>query len=62
MAIVARVTVTTEFRTERRSLSGWGRRAATPAEVLATSDLDVIAQAVRAAGPRGVIARGLGRS
>ncbi|MFC9789467.1 FAD-binding protein [Rhodococcus sp. NPDC127528] len=62
MAIVVRVTVTTEFRTERRSLSGWGRRAATPADVLATPDLDVIARAVRQAGPRGVIARGLGRS
>ncbi|MFD4182789.1 FAD-binding protein [Rhodococcus sp. NPDC058514] len=56
------MTVTTEFRTERRSLSGWGRRAATPADVLSTPDLETIAKAVSQAGPRGVIARGLGRS
>ncbi|MGW6376630.1 FAD-binding protein [Rhodococcus sp. NPDC055112] len=60
--MVGPVTVTTEFRTERRSLSGWGRRAATPADVLSTPDLETIARAVNQAGPRGVIARGLGRS
>ncbi|WP_077041605.1 FAD-binding oxidoreductase [Rhodococcus sp. MTM3W5.2] len=60
--MVGPVTVTTEFRTERRSLSGWGRRAATPADVLSTPDLEAIAKAVSHAGPRGVIARGLGRS
>ncbi|MFI6430820.1 FAD-binding protein [Rhodococcus oryzae] len=60
--MVGPVTVTTEFRTERRSLSGWGRRAATPADVLSTPDLESIAKAVSQAGPRGVIARGLGRS
>ncbi|TJZ78400.1 FAD-binding oxidoreductase [Rhodococcus oryzae] len=60
--MVGPVTVTTEFRTERRSLSGWGRRAATPADVLSTPDLEAIAKAVSQAGPRGVIARGLGRS
>ncbi|MFC6013784.1 FAD-binding protein [Nocardia lasii] len=46
----------------RRSLSGWGRTAPTVAEVLRTPDLAVIAERVRTAGPRGVIARGLGRS
>ncbi|MFG1781473.1 FAD-binding protein [Rhodococcus oryzae] len=60
--MVGPVTVTTEFRTERRSLSGWGRRAATPADVLSTPDLEAITKAVSQAGPRGVIARGLGRS
>ncbi|QBJ98844.1 FAD-binding oxidoreductase [Rhodococcus sp. ABRD24] len=54
--------MTTEFGTQRRSLSGWGRRAATIADVLSTPDLDVIASAVQRSGPRGVIARGLGRS
>ncbi|WP_432483083.1 FAD-binding oxidoreductase [Kineococcus esterisolvens] len=43
-------------------LTGWGRTAPTTATVLRTQDLDVIAEAVRTAGPRGVIARGLGRS
>ncbi|MFF2085739.1 FAD-binding protein [Nocardia sp. NPDC058176] len=46
----------------RRSLSGWGRTAPTVAEVLRTPDVEVIAERVRTAGPRGVIARGLGRS
>ncbi len=48
--------------TQRRSLSGWGRTAPTVAEVLRTPDIGVIAERVRTAGPRGVIARGLGRS
>ncbi|MBC7302761.1 MAG: FAD-binding oxidoreductase [Nocardia sp.] len=46
----------------RRSLSGWARTAPTVAEVLRTPDIAVIAERVRTAGPRGVIARGLGRS
>ncbi len=47
---------------EQRPLSGWGRTASSVAQVLSTSDLDAVARAVRTAGPRGVIARGLGRS
>ncbi|HEV2777930.1 MAG TPA: FAD-binding oxidoreductase [Actinophytocola sp.] len=43
-------------------LTGWGRTAPTVAEVVSTSDVDVIAETVRTAGGRGVIARGLGRS
>jgi decaprenylphospho-beta-D-ribofuranose 2-oxidase len=43
-------------------LTGWGRTAPTTATVVRTNDVAVIAQAVRNAGPRGVIARGLGRS
>jgi decaprenylphospho-beta-D-ribofuranose 2-oxidase len=48
--------------TQRRSLNGWARTAPTTAEVLRTPDVGVIAGAVANAGPRGVIARGLGRS
>jgi decaprenylphospho-beta-D-ribofuranose 2-oxidase len=43
-------------------LTGWGRTAPTSAQVLHTADVAAIAGAVRQAGPRGVIARGLGRS
>ncbi|MGJ7908958.1 FAD-binding protein [Actinopolyspora sp. H202] len=43
-------------------LTGWGRTAPTTAEVVSTPDVETIARAVREAGPRGVIARGLGRS
>lgn len=43
-------------------LTGWGRTAPTSARVLRTADVAVIAEAVRQAGPRGIIARGLGRS
>src|SRR4051812_22555148 len=48
-----------------KRLTGWGRTAATAAQVLSTPDPGEIAKAVaRAAddGARGVIARGLGRS
>ncbi|MGX1810505.1 FAD-binding protein [Nocardia sp. NPDC055321] len=48
--------------TTQRALSGWGRTASSVAQVLSTPDLDTVAKAVGAAGPRGVIARGLGRS
>src|SRR5438309_7843403 len=41
---------------------GWGRTAPTVANVLSTPDVETIAEAVASAGPRGVIARGLGRS
>ena len=45
-----------------KRLTGWGRTAPTVAQVLTTPDPDEIAKAVAQAGPRGVIARGLGRS
>ncbi|NHD19429.1 MULTISPECIES: FAD-binding oxidoreductase [unclassified Actinopolyspora] len=51
-----------EGLTRSRELRGWGRASGTVAEVLATRDIDTISRAVRRAGPRGVIARGLGRS
>ncbi|MFC4854678.1 FAD-binding oxidoreductase [Actinophytocola glycyrrhizae] len=43
-------------------LTGWGRTAPTTAQVVHTDDVRAIADAVKHAGPRGVIARGLGRS
>ncbi len=46
----------------QKRLTGWGRTAPTVAQVLTTPDAEEIAKAVAAAGPRGVIARGLGRS
>ncbi|HWD03106.1 MAG TPA: FAD-binding oxidoreductase [Amycolatopsis sp.] len=49
-------------QTQRRTLTGWGRTAGTVADVLSTPDVEAIAKAVTTAGPRGVIARGLGRS
>lgn len=58
--------------TTTRKLAGWARTAATTAEVLSTSDPEVIAEAVAKVATdndgkpahlrRGVIARGLGRS
>jgi decaprenylphospho-beta-D-ribofuranose 2-oxidase len=47
---------------QRRTLTGWGRTAPTTARVLTDPTPESIADAVRAAGPRGVLARGLGRA
>jgi decaprenylphospho-beta-D-ribofuranose 2-oxidase len=44
------------------SLRGWGRTAPTTARVLVPRSAEEVAAAVTAPGPRGVIARGLGRS
>jgi decaprenylphospho-beta-D-ribofuranose 2-oxidase len=46
----------------RTTLTGWGRTAPTAADVVAATDPAQLAEAVRAAGRRGVLARGLGRS
>jgi decaprenylphospho-beta-D-ribofuranose 2-oxidase len=46
----------------RTVLTGWGRTAPTSATVLRPRDGDQVADMVRRAGPRGVLARGLGRS
>jgi decaprenylphospho-beta-D-ribofuranose 2-oxidase len=43
-------------------LRGWGRTAPSTATVLTPRSPDDVAAAVRGAGPRGIIARGLGRS
>ena len=61
-----------DLPTTTQSLSGWGRTAATTAQVLATPDVDLIARAVAAVAGhnadspshlrRGILARGLGRS
>jgi decaprenylphospho-beta-D-ribofuranose 2-oxidase len=45
-----------------RLLTGWGGTAPTAASVLPVSSPAEVAAALRAAGPRGVIARGLGRA
>ncbi|MDQ3887029.1 MAG: FAD-binding oxidoreductase, partial [Actinomycetota bacterium] len=50
------------LETHTRSLTGWGRTAPTTAQVLTASTVETIRQAVRSAGDRGVIARGLGRA
>lgn len=47
---------------ERKLLTGWGRTSPSYGDVLRTANLDLIVRAVREAGNRGVIARGLGRS
>jgi decaprenylphospho-beta-D-ribofuranose 2-oxidase len=43
-------------------LTGWGRTAPSRAHVVTPSSLQDIESTVRSAGPRGVLARGLGRS
>lgn len=56
---------TTDLPTTPKRLTGWGRTAPTVAQVLSTSDPEVIVRAVTRAAEekgRGVIARGLGRS
>src|SRR5919199_3769037 len=45
-----------------RLLTGWGRTAPTRAAVLEPPSADAVAAAVAEGGPRGVLARGLGRS
>lgn len=46
----------------RRLLSGWGRTAPTAADVVRVSGTDEVRALLDGAGPRGVVARGLGRS
>jgi decaprenylphospho-beta-D-ribofuranose 2-oxidase len=43
-------------------LTGWGRTAPTAASVICAQDAEAVATAVKCAGERGAIARGLGRS
>ncbi|MEZ5116861.1 MAG: FAD-binding oxidoreductase [Candidatus Nanopelagicales bacterium] len=45
-----------------RLLTGWGRTAPSSATVVAPADVAGVRAAITAAGPRGVLARGLGRS
>ena len=47
---------------EMTSLHGWGRTAPTLARVHRPRTVDEVAAVVTGAGPRGIIARGLGRS
>lgn len=63
---------TLDLPTTTQRLTGWGRTAATTAQVLATPDIETIARAVAAVAGhnadspshlrRGILARGLGRS
>lgn len=46
----------------RRSLHGWGRTAPSVADVLTPAGEADVVRAVTSAGPRGLLARGLGRS
>lgn len=46
----------------RRALSGWGRTVPTGAEVVLPAVTEDVARAVAGAGPRGIVARGRGRS
>ncbi|MDT5282775.1 MAG: decaprenylphospho-beta-D-ribofuranose 2-oxidase [Mycobacterium sp.] len=55
-------TLVTMFETSTQRLTGWARTAPSVAQVLSTSDPEVIAKAVSQVEGRGVIARGLGRS
>src|SRR5262249_57231702 len=48
--------------TTTRMLTGWGRTAPTAATVRGKRTVEAMGQAVRQAGERGVLARGLGRS
>jgi len=45
-----------------RTLTGWGRTAPSVADVQRPASVDAISEIVTHAGPRGVLARGLGRS
>lgn len=47
---------------ERRALAGWGRTAPTVAEVVTPTSVHDLADAAALPAPRGLIARGLGRS
>jgi decaprenylphospho-beta-D-ribofuranose 2-oxidase len=51
-----------ERRGDRRLLTGWGRTAPTAATTVRATSAAEVAEVVRRAGPRGVLARGLGRS
>ncbi|MCZ4543812.1 decaprenylphosphoryl-beta-D-ribose oxidase [Rhodococcus erythropolis] len=72
MSTTAEETPQPALHTQARTLTGWGRTAATTAQVLSTPDVEVIANAVAQVAEqndskpshlrRGVIARGLGRS
>jgi decaprenylphospho-beta-D-ribofuranose 2-oxidase len=48
--------------TDTERLTGWGRTAPTVARVSHPRTAEQVAEAVASAGPRGVVARGLGRS
>ncbi|MFL5738398.1 MAG: FAD-binding protein [Actinomycetota bacterium] len=51
-----------ESTATERSLTGWGRTSPSTATVVEAPDVTAIAEVLRDAGPRGALARGLGRS
>ena len=55
--------MTAEAGADRREIvTGWGRNPRSAAQVVRAANPDELAMAVKAAGPRGAIARGLGAS
>jgi decaprenylphospho-beta-D-ribofuranose 2-oxidase len=55
-------TLTTASTVTTTSLHGWGRTAPTAAHVVVPRSVDDVVGAVASVGPRGIVARGLGRS
>lgn len=51
-----------ELASRHRALAGWGRTVPTGADVVLPAVVDDVAGALANAGPRGIVARGLGRS
>lgn len=54
--------VTRALDVEPALLAGWGRTSPTLAELVRPHDTEDVVEAVRQSGPRGIVARGLGRS
>jgi len=54
--------MTASTRGTRALVQGWGRTAATEATLTRPSSVDEVVQAIRAAGARGLLVRGMGRS
>ena len=57
-----RQAVTASPHSAQQSLTGWGRTAATTAQLCQPSSLEQIQALIHAAGPAGLIPRGLGRA
>jgi decaprenylphospho-beta-D-ribofuranose 2-oxidase len=59
---MSRDSSTNERDDDRRLLSGWGRNPTSASHIARPTNPDELAMAAKVAGPRGAIARGLGRS
>ncbi len=62
MSVVSAVESPLSARAGERLISGWGRTAPSMATVMPVGTVDEVREAVAGAGPRGLLARGLGRS